>query len=543
MKLQLFATLMTMALALTAQAEGRRLIVVMKSKDAFKAANLSLNTGVKVEDSLNNINTMIVKVGGASQIAQLKANPNVVIVEEEMFHQAPAPMNGYSVLGAPSRHFQAARFGLRTGGFMPNDRTPWGILAVRAIDAWGTAKEGQGARVLVLDTGIDKDHPALAANFEKGQNFVTDNPTPYPYMDTVGHGTHVSGTIAGVASADGFTGVAPKAKILMGRVCSNAGCPNTSIAKGLSWGLTEKVDVISMSLGGAWSTPAERDAISKAYKAGITIVAASGNDGTNRVSYPAALPEVIAVGAVDNKSAKATFSQYGPELAIVAPGVDVNSSVPQGTGREADVRISIGNGALVKVKGNTFVGSAEVNTPVINSLVDAGLGKPEDFANRSDLEGKFALIQRGEIKFGEKVQNAINAKAAGVVIYNNVPGLIQGSLTDDGSVLPVPVFMVEQTVGEQLKAALTSGQSARAQVAVVATDYANFDGTSMATPHVSGVVALMKATNKSLTPSQVRDIIKRTATALGPNTNNEFGAGLINADAAVREAAGSNNLN
>lgn len=542
MKLQMFATLMTMVLALTAQAEGRRLIVVMKSKDAFKAANLSLNTGVKVEDSLNNINTVIVKVGGASQIAQLKANPNVVIVEEEMFHQAPAPMNGYSVLGAPSRHFQAARFGFRNGGFQVTDRTPWGILAVRAIDAWGTSNQGQGARVLVLDTGIDKDHPALAANFEKGQNFVTDNPTPYPYMDTIGHGTHVSGTIAGVADTSGFTGVAPKAKILMGRVCSNAGCPNTSIAKGLSWGLTEKVDVISMSLGGAWSTPAERDAISKAYKAGITIVAASGNDGTNRVSYPAALPEVIAVGAVDNKSAKATFSQYGPELAIVAPGVDVNSSVPQGTGREADVRVAIGSGSLQKVKGNTFVGSAEVNSPVINSLVDAGLGKPEDFANRADIAGKFALIQRGEIKFGEKVQNAINAKAAGVVIYNNVAGLIQGSLTDDGSVLPVPVFMVEQTVGEDLKAALAAGQQARAQVAVIATDYANFDGTSMATPHVSGVVALIKATNKSLTPSQVRDLIKRTATALGPNTNNEFGAGLINADAAVREAAGSTNL-
>lgn len=77
------------------------------------------------------------------------------------------------------------------------------------------------------------------------------------------------------------------------------------------------------------------------------------------------------------------------------------------------------------------------------------------------------------------------------------------------------------------------------------TDYVAMDGTSMATPHVSGVVALMKAANKALTPVQVKDILKKTATVLSPNTNNEYGAGLVNAEAAVRaslEAGYTTNL-
>lgn len=537
MKLNLFASLMTLALAVTVQAEGRRLIVVMKTNAPGLA--LQKSAAVQIENNLANINTLIVNAEGAQAIAALKANPNVLLVEEETFHPAPKPVRGYTVFGGP-RHIVHEISGRRlNGGFQPTDSTPWGIITVKAIPAWGASNQGQGARVLVLDTGIDKEHPSLKANFEKGQNFINDNPTPYPFIDTHGHGTHVAGTIAGVADASGFTGVAPKARILMGRVCSEAGCPNTAIARGVSWGLTEKVDIISMSLGGMWSTPAERDAIAKADAAGIIVIAASGNDGTNRVSYPAALPTVLAVGATDIHNQKAAFSQYGPELAIVAPGVDVKSSVPVGTGREADVRIAVGAGQFVAVKSATFVGSADVPNAVINNLVEAGLGKPEDFATRGGLEGKFALIQRGEITFMEKVKNAMQAKAAGVIIYNNAPGLIQGALTQDGTTLEVPVFMIEQTVGDRLKQNLQAGEQVRAQVAVVATDYANFDGTSMATPHVSGVAALMKAANPALKPNDVKAILKRTATALGPNTNNEFGSGLVNAELAVREAIGA----
>ncbi|RYZ87485.1 MAG: hypothetical protein EOP06_12600, partial [Proteobacteria bacterium] len=422
--------------------------------------------------------------------------------------------------------------------FAPTDSamgTPWGIKAVKAPEAWEASHKGNGSRVLILDTGIDQEHPALKANFEKGQDF-TGTSDGSDFSDHVGHGSHVAGTIAGVLDASGFSGVAPEAKILAGRVCSEMGCSNVAIATGINWGITEHADVISMSLGGMWSTPAERAAVTAAEAAGITIVAASGNDGTAKVSYPAALGTVIAVGAVDEKLVKAPFSQWGPELAVVAPGVAVISSVPLGSGREAQVTVTI-NGVSRNVICTTFQGAKEMDQAVPVDMVYANLGKPEDFAGLN-VEGKYVLVQRGEISFLDKTKNAIAAKAAGVVVYNNAPGLIHGALTQDGSTLPVPVALIEQAVGEEMKASLLEGKPAQTSIVTLKTDYSAFDGTSMATPHVAGVVALMKAANKNLKPSEVKDILKRTAQVLGPNTANEYGAGLVNAEAAVNAAIG-----
>lgn len=556
LKSTIAAVVALVALSSVAHAE-ERVLVVLKSKQAFQnvdrtykakgqyaLTNFDLGfgprgplTGVsgKVEDSLSHIQTIVLNVKDTAEIEKLKNNPDVALVEKEVFHPAPRPFRASPTL-VDMQTYKRSAPATPADRFSPTDKTPWGIGAVKAPEAWERSNQGEGARVLVLDTGIDRDHPSLKANFEAGKDFVGDSATPYDYFDRNGHGTHVSGTIAGVMDRAGFTGVAPKAKILMGRVCSEGGCSNIAIARGINWGVEQKVDIISMSLGGAWSTPAERTAITEADKAGVTVVAASGNDGSSRVSYPAALPTVIAVGAVDSTLAKATFSQYGPELAIVAPGVAVASSVPQGSGRASDVKVTI-DGVEKSVKSSTFTGGREVLNAETNVLVEAGLGKAEDFA-KIDVKGKFALISRGEIKFGEKVQNAIAAGAVGAVIYNNAPGLLQGALTEDGSVLPAAVFMVEQTIGQELVKALADGKSASATVVINKTDYSSFDGTSMATPHVSGVIALVKAAKKDLTPAQVREIITSTAQALSPNDQNQFGAGMINADLSVKKALG-----
>ncbi|HEY1078774.1 MAG TPA: S8 family serine peptidase [Bdellovibrio sp.] len=541
MKRNVFTIILTVLFATAAQAE--RVIVIMKDKESFKSAHMAYKAkgayalkgfkingqpnqlsavDAQVEDSLENLNTLIINTANESEIAKLQANPSVAYVEREVFHEAPRPVKGFLAAARTSSAQQKV-----------GQQTPWGIYSVKAPQAWAASKKGEGARVLVLDTGIDEAHPSLKANFEAGKDF-TGNSSGSDYTDSIGHGTHVAGTIAGVLDKKGFTGVAPKAKILAGRVCAANGCSNVAIAQGINWGIQQKVDVISMSLGGMWSTPAERDAVSRADKAGVTVVAASGNDGTQRVSYPAALPTVIAVGAVDINHKKADFSQWGPELAVVAPGVAVVSSVPMGTGREASVEISVGTKAG-KVNASTFQGAKELLSPETNTLVPAGLGKPEDFA-KADVKGKYALVSRGEIKFSEKVDNAIAAGAAGIVIYNNAPGLIQGALTEDGSTLPVAVFMIEQTVGQDLLKQITAGQVVKATLQTVATDYSAFDGTSMATPHVSGVVALMKAANKTLTGAQVKAILKQTAVPLTPNTTNEYGSGLVDAEAAVNAA-------
>lgn len=536
MKLNVFALILSVLFATAAQAE--RVIVIMKDQESFTAAhqeykakgsyalkgfrlkskaNALAQVDGQVEDSLVHLNTLIIDTNNESEIEKLKSNPAVAYVEKEVFHEAPRPVNGYLAKQLPNSY--RGRLG---------QNTPWGINAVKAPQAWKQSKRGSGSRVLVLDTGIDANHPSLKVNFEKGQDFtgVSDGSD---FSDKNGHGTHCAGTIAGVLDKTGFTGVAPEAKILAGRVCGDKGCSNISIAQGINWGIQEKVDVISMSLGGAWSTPAERDAVNKADKAGITVVAASGNSGTPRVSYPAALPTVIAVGAIDSKLAKADFSQWGPELAVVAPGVDVISSVPVGSGREASVTVE-----GKKVNSSAFQGAREILTPETNVLVPAGLGKEADFT--AEVKGKYALISRGEITFADKVKNAIKAGAAGVVIYNNAAGLLQGALTEDGSTLPVGVFMIEQTVGQEILGQIQAGQQVSVTLQTLATDYSSFQGTSMATPHVAGVVALVKAANKSLTGAQVKEILKRTAQPLSPNNNNELGSGLVNAQAAVQAA-------
>jgi serine protease len=289
-----------------------------------------------------------------------------------------------------------------------------------------------------------------------------------------------------------------------------------------------------MSLGGARVTPLEQAALAKAEKVGVTVVAASGNDGTAIVSFPAAIETVIAVGATDIKNQKAKFSQWGPELDIVAPGVDVISSVPQGTGRASLVDLDLGNG-YQRVNSTSFVGSKAVENPIVGKLKFVGLGKPEDFSNL-DLNGFYALIKRGEITFVDKVKNALSAGAEGVIIFNNTEGLIQGSVTEDGSELTIPVVMIEQKVGETALSSLQAGKSVQIKVKTEKTDYAGFQGTSMATPHVSGVVALVKSAKKTLTPAQVRNIIKSTATPLAPNDQNQLGAGLVNAEKAVTQS-------
>lgn len=532
------AIVLTLLVAGTAQAE--RVLVIMKDQKSFQTAHrayamkgmyalrglgqqntLASIDGV-VEDSLEHLNTLVIDTKNEQEIEFLKANPAVAYVEKEFFHELPTPVKG--MLASKPAHAVASA-GQTTG------QAPWGIDAVKAPQAWALSNQGEGVRVMVLDTGIDEKHPALAPNFEEGKDF-TSLSGGADFTDLVGHGTHVAGTIAAAMDATtGFTGVAPKAKILAGRVCATNGCSNVAIAAGINWAIEKKVDVVNMSLGGMWSTPAERTAVANALQAGVTIVAASGNDGSGRVSYPAALTGVIAVGAVDSTISRAEFSQYGKELTIVAPGVAVVSSVPQGTGLEPDVSIE----GVGKVAATAFVGGAEVTDGVEGDLVAAGLGKPEDFAG-VDVRGKFALIARGELSFADKVKNAMAAGATGAVIYNNEDGLIQGMLTDDGTTLPIAVFMVEQQVGLDIMARLQAGQGVSALLKIARVDYSAFDGTSMASPHVAGVVALMKGAQKGLSPAQVKEILMRTATPLLPNDNNEHGAGMVDSYEAVRDA-------
>lgn len=579
---KMFQSILATALVLTsASASAERYIVFLKSNLEFAQVHsqVSLSSQAQLSDlavaskgqvmnpfagvdgnveaSLENLKAIVINSESAVTLQALKSNSHAVYVEKEFFHPGPKPVNGYKLTSAwdfqvayidiykkrpapvqPSPVNPAPTPNNPNNGAAPSvgANTPWGIIAVKAPEAWAKANAGLGARVAVIDTGIDKDHPALAPNFEQGQDFIGDGNQPYAFADKVGHGSHCAGTIAGAALAGGFVGVAPKAKLLSARVCSEQGCSNIAVAQAINWAVSKKVDVISMSLGGDMSSPAEQSAIAAADQAGVVVVAAAGNDGTAHVSFPAALPTVIAVGAVDKTSAKASFSQWGPQLAVVAPGVAVVSSVPQGTGRESNVSTTV-NGVSAKIPSLAFSGSPEITQPQTADVVAVGLGQPEEFA-KVNVKGKIALVQRGTIKFADKVKNAIAAEAAGLIVYNNDVGIVAGAVTTDGSTVSIPVVGIEQSVGLNLVSKLNSGAAVSVTISTAKTDFESYDGTSMATPHVAGVSALVKAANKNLNGAAVKSILMSTATALQPNDQNQFGAGLVNASAAVSKALG-----
>lgn len=204
----------------------------------------------------------------------------------------------------------------------------------------------------MLDTGVDFDHPDLADNIAWCMGFdIFGRPSTKgkDCADRNGHGTHVVGTIAAVDNTIGVVGVAPKVEIYAIKVLDDSGSGSYSIiAAGIEQALLgpdgvldsdgdgiivgdpddDAAEVISMSLGGTYDSRALHDMIIKAYNLGVVIVAAAGNDGASSPLYPAAYPEVVAVGAVDQNNVLASWSNRGAE--VVAPGVDILSTYPNG---------------------------------------------------------------------------------------------------------------------------------------------------------------------------------------------------------------------
>ena len=204
---------------------------------------------------------------------------------------------------------------------------PYGVNQLQAPEIWAQGEKGSGIVVAVLDNIID------------GRNFTNEN-CKDDYQDLNGHGTHCAGTIAGVENEKGVVGVAPEAKLLIGKVLdSNGSGSYRSIIDGIKWATKwegkngEKVRIMSMSLGGSYNDRNLEEAILEACAKGIVVVVASGNEGDNRedtfeYGYPALYNECITVGAIDEFKKIAYFSNNHKQVDVVASGVDVLSTYP-----------------------------------------------------------------------------------------------------------------------------------------------------------------------------------------------------------------------
>lgn len=202
----------------------------------------------------------------------------------------------------------------------------WEITAFQLPEAWKFTK-GEGVIVAVLDTGVDLDHEDLVENLLPGRNFVDPNSPP---EDDNGHGSHVTGIICAANNEFGVVGVAPKTKIIPVKVLDNKGAGNLpNVANGIRWAADQGADFITMSLGAPAQMQMIHDAIRYAASKGTITWCAAGNAGrTRQIFYPAAYPEVIGIGAIDENFDRASFSCTGPDLDFVAPGVRILSTVP-----------------------------------------------------------------------------------------------------------------------------------------------------------------------------------------------------------------------
>ena len=466
---------------------------------------------------------------------------------------------------------------------------------------------GQGIKVGIIDSGIDythkmlggsgdvnvfkamdasQDHPSFpndkvvggedfaGTKFNPGSHLYVNN-IPKPDLNPIdrgGHGTHVAGTVAGLGDGvNTYNGAAPAAELYALKVFGDGpgGTSDTVVIAALERAadpngdldITDKLDVVNLSLGGAFGKPHNlySEAISNLVNGGVVTVAAAGNAGpiANVVGAPSTADDAISVAAsIDGMDHNWKFD-----------AVEFSSKVNPSQ-------------LAVRVEGPIST-PVFVTGPVQGKLVAIGLAdRPLTAAQKVALNGNVALIDRGVVSFDEKLGRAKDAGAIGVVVVNNEPGPAIGMSGD--LFFNIPAVMIPQDLGESLKADLAgtdvsvqfspSEQIERPELIDTITGFSSQgprdldgalkpeisapgsliisaaagtgdrgnmqSGTSMAAPHIAGVAALLVQKRKSLSAKDIKSLLMNTAVPLSDANDVAYplsrqGAGRVDAYAAM----------
>lgn len=209
--------------------------------------------------------------------------------------------------------------GVEAMATVPSDQTPWGIQAIYNDAAITKTSGGNGIKVAVLDTGVFTNHIDLAGSAEQCKDFTQTSSSMVngTCTDRNGHGTHVAGTALAHGGSDGLGvyGVAPEAKLWAYKVLTDSGSGySDDIANAIRHAADEKTRtgakvIISMSLGSSAKDSLISNAVTYAYNKGVLVIAAAGNSGSaaNTIGYPGALPNAIAVAALENVQQNGTY--------------------------------------------------------------------------------------------------------------------------------------------------------------------------------------------------------------------------------------------
>jgi serine protease len=414
------------------------------------------------------------------------------------------------------------------GNAASGETIPYGIGMVQA-DQVSSVNVGN-RKVCIIDSGYYRDHEDLPfANVTK----TDDAGTGDAFTDGSGHGTHVAGTIAALGgNGKGVVGVNPGGNLQLHIIKvfgdNGAWAYSSTLINALQQCRNASANVVNMSLGGDFSSKTESNAFAQAYSAGVLSVAAAGNGGTTRKSYPASYDSVISVAAIDSNKSLASFSQRNDAVELAAPGVAVLSTVPF---KETNTLTAGG-----VVYSGTWIEFAARSNGVSGALVDGGLCT----ATSGAWSNAVVLCERGEVSFFDKVRNVQNSGGAAAVIYNNVSGGFAGTL-GAGNTSTIPAIGLSREDGLAVKEGqLGSSVQVVSMSEKPGSGYEAWDGTSMATPHVAGVAALVWSHHSTKTNAEIRRALQLTAEDLGAaGRDTSFGFGLIRAKAALDYLAGS----
>jgi subtilisin family serine protease len=389
--------------------------------------------------------------------------------------------------------------------------TPWNLQQIGIEEIEGGAT-GKGVWVAVLDTGIDSTHPDLQGrvvdcyNARAGED-PTDFPNPYPCMDYNGHGTHIAGIIAAdMSSSSGGQslriGIAREAKLIAVRVLENAGGGFVSdLINGLSWVYSRPyIRVVNMSLGFYKSSPYPllEKIVKLLYDAGVVMVAAAGNYKT-------------AVQSVSGNTTQVAAGEGGEAVSATLT-ICIPADVPaSGEGGES----------LVLGADNVTV----IQDPTCNKLVKFPARYPQTIAvvaTDSASHIAYYSIKGGEVGIaapgGTRLYPVISTTTTQPAVVTCIGDVSPAAAGEGGECLRSPVTAPAGSAGKR--------------------PYGRGSGTSQATAHVTGIVALMLQQNPTLTPDEVRMILYETAQDLHVSPLAQ-GAGLIRGEEAVEEAKDS----
>lgn len=446
-------------------------------------------------------------------IAGLSRNPNIEYIEVD---QIRVPM-------------AAANRTLSSGEILP-----YGIQMVQADLV--TSINESAKQVCIIDSGYSQQHVDLRDDVDDAiTQKAADAGSGTWDLDSCGHGTHVAGTVMATAgNNEGVIGVIPGVRLHVVKVFGNddlaggscAWTYSSTLVNALNHCEANGANITSMSLGGSVKSRTEEVAFRDAYKRGMLHIAAAGNAGNRTTSYPAGYASVVSVGAVDATETVASFSQRNRDVEIAAPGVAVLSTVPR-----------VENNALTfpdttAISGGHIEFSARTSGTT-GPLADGGLCDAV-----GSWSGQVVLCQRGTVSFNDKVQNVKSGGGVAALIYNNVTsdatcGDFAGTL-GDGNSSTIPA--ISGSCEDGARALTYAGQNGTvtSSVTIPASGYEGWDGTSMATPHVSAVAAMVWGCHPTATNQSIRDTMNATAKDVGAaGKDTAYGYGIVQAKAAV----------